>query len=102
VTIDEIREKHRKIRRTAEAVVEICEQSGCKGVDVLAEVALLLAFQRDLARPDALDMVNRAHNRVTYFLQMVNYDGYFTQMRAEIEAAQETEGKSFRRTGATV
>jgi hypothetical protein len=100
--IEAIRQRQRTIRRTAEALVSVAEQSGCSVTDLLVEVALLAAFQQNLARGDAIDVVNRAHNRVVLFMQLMNWDNFVESIRAEIEAAQETEGKTFRGVGATV
>jgi hypothetical protein len=86
-----IKRKQQAIRRTAEAMISVGEESGCNLTEVLTEVALLLAFSQNLARNDAIDMINRAHNRVVYFLQMMNWDGFVANMRTEVEAGGNSE-----------
>jgi hypothetical protein len=90
-----IQRKQKAIRRTAEAILSVGEESGCNATDVMVEIALQVAFSQNLARDAAIDMVNRAHNRVVHFMMLMNWDGFVAQMRAEVEAAGESGPKSF-------
>jgi hypothetical protein len=73
--IEDLRRREEATRRTAEAILAIAEESGCPARDLIGEVVVLIAWQNNISREDALDMVNRAHNRLTWFMQMSNWDG---------------------------
>jgi hypothetical protein len=91
-----IQRKQKAIRRTAEAILSVGEESGCNATDVMVEIALQVAFSQNLARDAAIDTVNRAHNRVVHFMMLMNWDGFVAQMRADAEAAGESrQPKSF-------
>ena len=73
--VDEARKRQRAIRQTTEAIFDIGETSGAAAGDLLADVAVVAALKTSLTREEAIDMVNRAHNRVVAFLQTASWDG---------------------------
>jgi hypothetical protein len=91
-----IQRRQKAIRRTAEAIISVGEESGCNASDVMVEIALQLAFSQDLARDAAIEMVNRAHNRVVHFMMLMDWDGFVGQMRADaVAAGANRQPKSF-------